>query len=430
MEEEAQNITIEIEETLTENVDHAISVGEEVSVVQGPIDETAEMEDLSEDVVKCATDETKEDILNFDSVYTVAAEEEFSEINPVKQETIEEPIPVEKEPEPVVEPIIEEPVVEPIVEESVVEPIIEEPVEEPMVEPIVEPIIEEPVVEPIIEEPIVEPVVEPVVEQTIVDVPQETPVEKEIPPKFIIIVPYRDREHHLKFFRQHMKNVLEDIPKEDYKILVMHQKDTRDFNRGAMKNIGYLVVKKMYPDTYKTITLVFHDVDIIPMDKGLIDYVTVPGMIKHHYGFVYALGGIVSITAGDFEKLNGFPNYWAWGYEDNALQQRVLQAGMKIDRRVFYHIMDKRFFLLHDDLVRMVNKGEFNRYMDKTPEGHMSISNLEYALNVVTDMVDVTNFKTSSEPNNALNEKHDLRLGPIPFKTQPPRRGGRMKMIM
>jgi hypothetical protein len=37
-------------------------------------------------------------------------------------------------------------------------------------------------------------------------------------PKIIFIVPYRNREEHLEYFKKHMKIVLEDLPPESYNI--------------------------------------------------------------------------------------------------------------------------------------------------------------------------------------------------------------------
>jgi hypothetical protein len=153
-----------------------------------------------------------------------------------------------------------------------------------------------------------------------------------MPPKYIFIIPYRDREQHLHFFNRQMKYVLEDIPKEDYEIYFLHQCDVRKFNRGAMKNIGFLAIRDKYPNDYKNITLVFNDIDTMPFEKNVLNYKTVPGVIKHFYGYKFALGGIVSITGDDFEKMNGFPNFWAWGYEDNSLQNRATRLNFIIDR--------------------------------------------------------------------------------------------------
>ena len=132
-------------------------------------------------------------------------------------------------------------------------------------------------------------------------------------PKIVFVVPYRNREIQRRFFIRHMKYILEDYKEEEYEILIVHQQDQRDFNRGAMKNIGFLIVKKKYPNHYKDIILVFNDVDTMPCEKGLIDYETKHGIVKHFYGYNFALGGLFSITGNDFEKTGGFPNFWGWG---------------------------------------------------------------------------------------------------------------------
>ncbi len=65
---------------------------------------------------------------------------------------------------------------------------------------------------------------------------------KSTAPKIVFIVPYRDREHHLKFFSVYMKHVMSDYDPSTYEIYIVHQKDGRPFNRGGMKNIGFLAV--------------------------------------------------------------------------------------------------------------------------------------------------------------------------------------------
>lgn len=247
-------------------------------------------------------------------------------------------------------------------------------------------------------------------------------------PKLIFIVPYRDREQHYEFFSQHMKRIMEGM---SYRILYIHQKDTRVFNRGAMKNIGFITVKNMYPDNYKDITLVFNDVDTMPFTAGFLNYETTPGVVKHFYGFTYTLGGIVSMNAGDFERINGFPNFWAWGYEDNELNRRVIKDGIRLDRSQFYPIMDKNILQLQDGFARVVNRSEFDIYKGLTNEGINNISNLEYNIIDETGFVDVTAFNTSREENIGARSDFDLRKGnTVPFTNIGGRRNARMKMFI
>jgi len=211
-------------------------------------------------------------------------------------------------------------------------------------------------------------------------------------PKLIFIVPYRDRELQRDFFRTHMKNVLIDM---DYEIYFSHQSDSRAFNRGAMKNIGFIAMKQKYPNTYKNITFVFNDVDTMPFIRDFLPYETTSGTIKHFYGFTHALGGIVSVNGGDFDKMNGFPNFWSWGYEDNELQRRANLNKINIDRSVFYPLFDRNIIFLQDGFYRVVNESEKKRYHWKTTEGIEEITHLEYAIE--EDMIQVTSFKTATD---------------------------------
>ena len=147
------------------------------------------------------------------------------------------------------------------------------------------------------------------------------------PPKRVFIVPYRNRIQHKFFFSHQMTFLLEK--EKDYEIYFSHQCDKRSFNRGAMKNIGFIAIKEKYPDDYKDITFIFNDVDTLPFHK-LFDYQTELGTVKHYYGFETALGGIVVIKGADFEKVNGYPNYWGWGLEDASLQHRCNYYKVKI----------------------------------------------------------------------------------------------------
>ena len=258
-----------------------------------------------------------------------------------------------------------------------------------------------------------EPVVVPL--SLSVPLPTNAMQSDKIVPKFIFIVPYRDRQQHLHFFKEQMAKVLSNIPKSDYKIYILHQQDDRKFNRGAMKNIGYLVVKELYPNDYKNITLVFNDVDTMPYTKNFLKYDTVPGNVKHFYGYKFALGGIVSITAGDFEKTGGFPNFWAWGYEDNTLKQRVDKAGLKIDYTQFYPIKDGNILQLSDGEYRNVSRTEFDTYIKNDADGFRDIRGLTYNIVEDTGFVNVTAFEPKTPDDNIVTRTHSLKTGNSPF---------------
>lgn len=246
-------------------------------------------------------------------------------------------------------------------------------------------------------------------------------------PKLVFIIPYRDREQQRDFFKRNMSYILEDVPKSDYKIFFVEQNDDRAFNRGALKNIGFLIMKHMYPDSYSDITFIFNDVDTMPYTKNFLDYQTVPGIIKHFYGFNFALGGIFSIKGSDFERINGFPNFWAWGFEDNLINKRALQSGILIDRSHFYPISDKNIMHMSDGLTRSVNRTDFDVYMKDTKEGINSLFNIRYDIIESELTIKVNGFNTGREENAITKNTYDLTRGPAPFKNS--KRGARISMV-
>ena len=223
------------------------------------------------------------------------------------------------------------------------------------------------------------------------------------PDKFFII-PYRDRPYQLEVFINHMTSLMKG---ENYQILIIHQKDNRHFNRGAMKNIGFLYIKNKYPNSYKNKILIFHDIDCIIAKKEDTDFNTIQGVVKHNFGFrpdkiVRALGGIVTMRAEDFEKTRGFLNLWAWGLEDNAMHDRCLKNKLKLDYNSFIELnrSDKVIVFREGKKTRKVNNDysfiNYNNYKYSN-RGFDTIKDLNYSFENIRDnayFVNINNFNT------------------------------------
>ena len=151
--------------------------------------------------------------------------------------------------------------------------------------------------------------------------------------KLAIIVPYRDRDKHLKQFIPAMElgNFLEGI---DFEILVVEQEVGKSFNRGILLNIGADLAQDA--DYY-----CFHDVDMLPV---ISDYSPVSGpthLAAEAEQFGYKLpypkyfGGVTLFDKYSFSRINGYSNnYWGWGAEDDDVMYRCLAKNISTTRRV------------------------------------------------------------------------------------------------
>ena len=247
--------------------------------------------------------------------------------------------------------------------------------------------------------------------------------------KLAFIIPYRDREEHKHFFDRYMKYILEDFEPSSYIILYVHQDDDRPFNRGAMKNIGFLYIKQTYPMQYKNITLVFNDIDTIPYCKNLLNYETEEGKIKHFFGFTFALGGIFSIKGGDFEKINGFPNYWQWGFEDNVIYKRAVEYGIKVDRSNFYKIGCHEILHFCDAMRKLIDRTVLDTQFDKKykeVDGLSKLKNVKFEKND-ENMINVSKFETYYDHNNKDLMNYHIASG---SKIQNPKKQNSNKTLL
>lgn len=230
-------------------------------------------------------------------------------------------------------------------------------------------------------------------------------------PEFIVVVPYRDRPHHRAVFTQMMPYILEG---RQYQIVFTHQCDKRPFNRGAMKNAGFLYLKRVWPNDYKNITIVFNDIDAMPWYKEQFGYKTKPGEVQHYFGYTWALGGIVAINAGDFERINGFPNIWTWGLEDNILEKRCLKAGIKINRdnQVLVNNKNTNIINLSHGNVRLISDYIAPKFdNDVGIDGFNSLYNMNLGIvNITNNIVEVKvyTFETGESLNSPFVQTMEL----------------------
>ncbi|OCT97447.1 beta-1,4-galactosyltransferase 1 [Xenopus laevis] len=154
--------------------------------------------------------------------------------------------------------------------------------------------------------------------------------------KVAIIIPFRNRDDHLKYWLHYMHPILQR-QQLDYGVYVINQDGEKTFNRAKLLNIGYVESLKEYAyDCF-----VFSDVDLIPMDdRNTYTCFSQPrhlsaAMDKFGFGLPYNqyFGGVSALSMKQFLKINGFPNnYWGWGGEDDDIYNRIASRDMYISR--------------------------------------------------------------------------------------------------
>ena len=154
-------------------------------------------------------------------------------------------------------------------------------------------------------------------------------------PRVAIIVPYRDRQEHLKKFVKYMSVFMSEIL-ETYEIIIVEQSsDNRKFNRGKLLNIGFDLIKNNKFDTF-----IFHDVDLLPSKSISYLYrqfaknpIHIAKCWSRYSNDPNYFGGIVSFDRDSFIKINGFTNLlYGWGYEDTLQKQILDEMNISIDR--------------------------------------------------------------------------------------------------
>lgn len=151
-----------------------------------------------------------------------------------------------------------------------------------------------------------------------------------------LVVPYRDRDDHLRIFLHNIHAFLQR-QQIDYGVYVVEQSPRGNFNRGMLFNIGF--VESLRFADYDC--FVFHDVDLLPEDDRNLYWC--PVMPRHLSAAVDTLfyklpydtlfGGVEAFTREHFELINGFSNrFFGWGGEDDDLYQRLIFHKLNLTR--------------------------------------------------------------------------------------------------
>ncbi|XP_056586276.1 beta-1,4-galactosyltransferase 1 [Triplophysa dalaica] len=205
--------------------------------------------------------------------------------------------------------------------------------------------------------------------------------------KVAIIIPFRNREEHLKYWLHYLHPILQR-QQIDYGIYIIQQDGQSTFNRAKLLNVGYAEAVKEYDWN----CFVFSDVDIVPMDdrntymcSSQPRHLSV-SMDKFGFRLPYLdyFGGVSAMSKHQFLKINGFPNeYWGWGGEDDDIFNRLKLRGMKITRpsgdigkcRMIRHKRDQK---------NEPNPQRFNRITKtKTTINKDGINSLKYKVTLI-----------------------------------------------
>jgi len=188
-----------------------------------------------------------------------------------------------------------------------------------------------------------------------------------------VVVPYRDREPHLRAFLYNIHRFLQRQQVE-YGVYIVEQAGNLPFNRAMLMNVGAAEAIKQHD--YQC--FIFHDVDLLPEDDR--NLYTCPIQPRHMSvsidSFLYRLpyddifGGVSAMTVDQFKLVNGFSNlFWGWGGEDDDMANRLRVKKLFISRypaniaryKMLKHGKEKanpeRFKYLYSGAKRMARDG-------------------------------------------------------------------------
>lgn len=149
-----------------------------------------------------------------------------------------------------------------------------------------------------------------------------------------IVVPYRgsDLGSVMPRFCEWMNEQHSGCSQSGTHIIIVNQSDSLPFNRGALANVGFLL---LHSSGLKPDYVAIHDADRFPSSEtqdcedAVSKYYTFPGMrprVLHPSSYT---GGVLIAASSTYKAINGFSNeFWGWGHEDNELFGRLRWCGL------------------------------------------------------------------------------------------------------
>ncbi|XP_025096748.1 beta-1,4-N-acetylgalactosaminyltransferase bre-4-like isoform X1 [Pomacea canaliculata] len=151
-----------------------------------------------------------------------------------------------------------------------------------------------------------------------------------------VVIPYRDREQHLRILVHNLHPMLMR-QQLDYAIIVVELALPTEFNRAMLMNIGAVEALGLWDFQ----CFIFHDVDLVPEnDRNLYSCPEMPRHLsvavdKFGYKLPHPMifGGVTALRREQFYAINGYPNkYFGWGGEDDDMAFRVTESNLTITR--------------------------------------------------------------------------------------------------
>ncbi|CAK8671241.1 unnamed protein product [Clavelina lepadiformis] len=238
-----------------------------------------------------------------------------------------------------------------------------------------------------------------------------------------IIIPYRDRETHLRLWLHYTLGTL--IMQQLYfTVFVVEQEATGVFNKGQLMNTAFNWVTTY--SGHKFDCFIFHDVDMIPEVPGNFYQCPKGKAIAHlspfidKFNYTYnvkigiTVGGVVAFREWQYRAVNGYSNvYWGWGGEDDDMNVRIKLSGLKRVRPTWWY---GRYTMIRHphDTGNPINTIR-HKLLKAAPERMAvdGLSDLDTVVDRVTYLPTHTHIMVRLKPQKDVNNTTPLPENPV-----------------